>query len=317
MNRRLTASDLRGIWAGLPAMFTADDRVDEKAMRINAQRMVEAGAHGIYASGSTGEFYALSFDEFKFILEMLLQETQSADIPLQAAFGAPNTRDILKVIEYCAGLPIGAFQFPLPYWMVLTDKEVLQFFKDLHSAAPDLPLVHYNIPRAQRFLNSADYRKILEAVPNLVGVKYTFAGSNFGDLQEAVRLTEGKVSFFVGEDVLVPGMLVGARGCYSATIYTNPELQLRMYDLARGEKYSEAMRLQRRLNEYFAAEADFMRELGASYIDPVADKARGLASGCLIGSPACRKPYLGLDEDQVRQFREWMKKRFPEFMYPT
>jgi len=38
-----------------------------------------------------------------------------------------------------------------------------------------MPLVHYNIPRAKRFLTGPDYQSIVDVVPTLVGMKFTMA----------------------------------------------------------------------------------------------------------------------------------------------
>ena len=39
--------------------------------------MIKVGAHGIYLLGSTGEFYAMDFDEFKAVVEILVSEGEA------------------------------------------------------------------------------------------------------------------------------------------------------------------------------------------------------------------------------------------------
>ena len=63
---RLTAKTLYGIWAGVTMCWDSQDRFDEKPYRANTEAMCRAGVHGIYTTGSTGEFYALDDDEFRF-----------------------------------------------------------------------------------------------------------------------------------------------------------------------------------------------------------------------------------------------------------
>jgi hypothetical protein len=48
------------------------------------------------------------------------------------------------MLEYVATKPaVGAAQVTLPYWMALSDHELVGFFRDLHQACPNPPLVHW------------------------------------------------------------------------------------------------------------------------------------------------------------------------------
>jgi len=37
--------------------------------------------------------------------------------------------------------------------------EETHFFQELHHSCPDVPIIHYNIPRAKRFLIGEDYQR--------------------------------------------------------------------------------------------------------------------------------------------------------------
>ena len=84
---------------------------------------------------------------------------------------------------------------------------MLTFFSDVCGAFPAAQFLHYNLPRTKRLLNGADYRRIADAVPNLVATKNTGGGSmraldlmtNAPDLQH-----------FFGEDNFLHGSMFGA-----------------------------------------------------------------------------------------------------------
>jgi 4-hydroxy-tetrahydrodipicolinate synthase len=61
----LTTETLKGFWGGLPVPWTERDEIDEESLRENVRRTCEAGAHGVYTHGTTGEFYAQTLDEWK------------------------------------------------------------------------------------------------------------------------------------------------------------------------------------------------------------------------------------------------------------
>ena len=67
---RLTFETCRGIWAALPMCWDEKDRFDEASYRANVERICQARPHGVYTTGSTGEFYAIDFDEFRRMVDI-------------------------------------------------------------------------------------------------------------------------------------------------------------------------------------------------------------------------------------------------------
>jgi dihydrodipicolinate synthase/N-acetylneuraminate lyase len=312
---RLTAATLPGIWAGVTMSWNDDFSFDERSYIANIDRMVRARVHGIYTTGSTGEFYAIEFDDFKRMVDIQADLCGRAAMPLQIGCCADATRKTLRMLEYASSkAAVGAAQVTLPYWMELTDREMLQFFKDLHAACPDLPLVHYNIPRAKHFLHAADYLRILDVAPNLIGVKYTFAGTHFGALQTDMQRTP-MLNYYVAENLLVSAMQLGAKGCCSSLIATNPKFMLDLYAKARAGKWDEAVQMQQFANTFFNDVEAFVESLGEGSIDPVGDKGLAIASGCFVGSPRCRAPYIGWSDAAVVTVRRWLEERYPMFLY--
>ncbi len=313
---RLTSKELPGIWAGVTMSWNEDFSFDEKNYRINTECMCRSGAAGIYTTGSTGEFYALDFGEFKAMVDIQDEICRKFSKPLQIGCCSDNTRYTIKLMEYAASKSgVGAAQVNIPYWMELTDKELLQFFKDISSALPDMPIVHYNIPRAKRFLTGDDYLRILEITPNLIGVKYTFAGTNFGALQDALIKTP-QLGYFVAENLLVSAMMLGAVGSCSSIIATDPAYVLKMYDLAKAGKWDEAIPMQKNIHTFFNELEELTDSLGEGGIDPVADKGLGVAAGCIKGHQRTRAPYIGWSDDTVKAVREFLVTKYPEFVYP-
>ena len=314
---RLTFETCRGIWAALPMCWDEKDRFDEASYRANVERICQARPHGVYTTGSTGEFYAIDFDEFRRMVDIQAEICGEHGMPLQIGCCADATRKIIRLLQYAAGKPeVGAAQVVIPYWMEVNDRELLQFFKDIHRAAPDLPLVHYNIPRSKRFLLGPDYLRVLEAAPNLIGVKFTFAASHFGSLQDAILMTP-QISYLVGENLLASGMMMGARGSCSSLVLTDPRWIMTMYDHAEQGRWAEAMEMQKLATQFFADAAAFIEARGEGTIDPVFDKGLAVASGFALGSQRTRAPYIGWSDETIVAMRQWLRHNYPQFVYPT
>lgn len=313
---RLTSDTLYGIWAGVTMAWNEDYSFDEKTYAKNVQRSIESGAHGLYTTGTTGEFYAIEYDEFCTMVDIVSELCGKANVPLQIGCCADSTNKVNKLLEYANSKNgVGGVQFVLPYWMEMTDREVTQFFKDLYKACPEMPLIHYNNPATKRFLTGKHYQKLQEVTPSLIGVKYVYAGSHFAALQEAIRLTP-KLSYFVVESLLASAMQLGARGCYSSLIATNPAWVLDMFAKAQKGQWEQAIAMQRNVSKFFAEMESFAEENGQGLSDPAADKGVAIASGCFVGHQRCRPPYIGWTDEFVEQIRKWMIGYYPEYIYP-
>src|SRR5687768_18512838 len=121
---RLTADEVRGIWAGVTMSWDEQDRFDEETYSENVCRAATGGAHGLYTTGSTGEFYAIDPGEFRRMVDIQSQICGEAGVPLQIGCCADSTRKVLRMLEYSASKPqVGAAQVVIPYWMELTDRE--------------------------------------------------------------------------------------------------------------------------------------------------------------------------------------------------
>ena len=309
----LTAETLKGVWAGVTLSWNEDYSFDEASFRENLKTLSKYDVGGIYTTGSTGEFYVLDWPEFQHMVDVFMEVVGPKGFLTQIGCCADDTRDVLRMVEYAAKKGAGGAQITLPYWMKLTDQEVLQFFTDVYQAVPELPLIHYNIPRTKRFLTGPDYLRVLEVAPSLIGVKFTFASSHFGDLQHATQLTPG-LSYFVSEDMLASSMQVGARGCYSSLVCTNPAFMLKLFELGEARKWDEAMEMQSLIIRFFRELGHLMGDLGLGGMDPIADKGMAVASGLFVGHQRTRPPYIGWSDDGVRHIGEWFEEHYPMFV---
>jgi len=313
---KLTAATLKGPWAGVTLSWNEDYSFDEESFRKNLRRLASFDVPGIYTTGSTGEFYALDWPEFRRMVDIFFEEIGPTGKPTQIGCCDDNTRDVLRKAEYAASKGAGGIQFVLPYWMELTDREIRQYFKDVSSAVPGTPLIHYNIPRAKRFLTGPEYRRLLDVAPNLIGVKFTFAGSNFGLLQNALQITP-ELSYFVAENFLISAMMLGARGSYSSVVCTNPHFMLKMFELGEQRQWEEALKMQGLLVQFFRDLEALAAEWGLGLMDPITDKGLGVASGLLAGSPRTRPPYIGWSDAEVARVRGWLQQHYPQLVMPA
>ena len=315
MTEKLTKQTLRGIWAGITLSWDENYELDEAAFRENLRRLVEVRPHGIYVFGSTGEFYAVNDEEFRRVVDIMVEEVSPHGIPTQAGCNGLATREIIGKLKYAQAAGADGGQVALPSWMKLTEPEIVQFWRDISQAAPALPLISYNNSRTKWYMYAEQYRQIIDVAPNLIGIKWS--GNSELDLQvleETIAATP-QLAHFLGEGNLLKGMSFGVQGCYSAWIFAWPRRTMQIFNLADQGNWEEAQAIHQRCLEVEDFIDGIVEELSLGMMDPVADKGRGVLSGFLVGHQRTRPPYLGWPDEAMDTIKEQVRQRFPDFMW--
>lgn len=307
----LTFENLKGVFVSIDIPWDKDDRINEKALFENVQKYIPTGVHGLYTTGTTGEFYALNFDEFKVLVDVFSDAVKGKNILTQVGCTAISTKECYRMCDYVASKGnIDGIQIALPFWMALTDEECDMFFKDICPSFPQMGFISYNTTRSKKFLTGADYKRIRQSAPNLIGAKFT--GSSFYDLNE-ILIEAPEMSIFTGEDFLVPGMMAGARGTYTSLALGNPWFILDFYRLCEKGEWADAMKMQKRINEWFI-KALTPIDSPRGYKDSAGDRAIRNAGGFIKGNLKCAKPYVYYSEAEVEKLVEATRKFLPEFI---
>jgi len=95
----LAKERLYGMWISVPTEWDEDGNFDEKTFRDEIAMLIDAGAHGLYTTGSTGEYYALDWEEWKVLQDAFIAET-AGKIPVQVGANWFNTRDTIKRVRW-------------------------------------------------------------------------------------------------------------------------------------------------------------------------------------------------------------------------
>src|SRR4029078_6064692 len=95
----LTKDQLKGLWVSVLNPWDETDGFDETSFRDEIGLLLAARPHGIYTTGSTGEFYALDWEEFKQMVDAFAAETVGK-IPTQIGANWFNTRDTIRRVRY-------------------------------------------------------------------------------------------------------------------------------------------------------------------------------------------------------------------------
>ncbi len=306
----LTRETFTGSWAGLPVAWTNDGQFDEETYRADVARCCEAGVPGVYTGGTTGEFYAMEFDEFKAVARATVEECRAGGKPAMIGCTSTYTLGVARRVAYAAEIGADAIQVALPYWMEVGDDQIVPFFKKVAQASGGLPLSIYETNRAKKALTVEQHRAIKDALPGYLMVKAN-AGT-VGCTPEGCAALSEFVNVFVGEDKWGTLGRLGAKGCCSSMVYWNPRVILELWQRVEQQDWASVDATCRRLNELL--EFLHMRFGSRGFTDTAFDRLGGVTNGLLKTSLGSRGPYPSATREDVETLRCWYRDHFPDML---
>jgi 4-hydroxy-tetrahydrodipicolinate synthase len=238
----------------LTAMITPFDRegnVDYAKAEQLAVHLVETGTDTIVVCGTTGESPTLSWDE-EYKLFSVLQQAIAGKAKIIAGTGSNSTSEAIEATQKAAHLGLDGTLQVTPYYNKPPQEGLYQHFRAIAEAAPELPILLYNVPsRTGCKLEPETVAKLAE-IPSIIGIKEAT-----GDLDQASQiraLTPADFAIYSGDDSLtLPLMAVGAKGVVSvASHLVGKQLQTMMQSFAAG-KVQEALQIHIQLFPLFKA----------------------------------------------------------------
>jgi 4-hydroxy-tetrahydrodipicolinate synthase len=232
-------SRLHGLLAAVVTPFTTDgEGIDEPALRELVGRTIEGGVHGVVPCGSTGEFAALSHDERRLVVEIVVDET-AGRVPVVPHTGAMTTREAVSLSRHAESLGAEGILLVAPYYEPLTHDEVVRYYREV-ARAVGLDVMIYNYPAATGVnLSPAEVADLARAEPNIRYVKDT--SGDFGQAALLIHEFGDAISTFVGLDTLyLSSLLEGAAGSVLGTATVIPNELVAIYDAVEEGDWSEA-----------------------------------------------------------------------------
>lgn len=283
---------LGGLYVPLITPFTADGVIAVSALDALARSVLDAGASGLVALGTTGEATTLAAAEKHQVIEVCASVCAERGAQLIVGAGSSDTRASAAALAGLTAWPrITAALVPVPAYTRPSEAGVLAHFRELASAS-DVPIVVYHIPyRTARPLTAATLRA-LARTPGIAGIKYATGAI---DAEAIDLLGDPPPGFAVlaGDDVFVsPLLALGAAGAILASAHLGTSMFVRL------------------CTAWATPDVPLARELGgalaplsaAAFAEPNPSVIKGvLHARGLIPSPAVRLPLLPAAPESVAE----------------
>jgi 4-hydroxy-tetrahydrodipicolinate synthase len=202
----------RGLFVPLITPFTDGGELATEALEKLAHGVIDDGAAGLVALGTTGEPATLTGAERHAVLDVTARVCRERGAVLIAGAGSSDTARTARELRDLAAWPeVGAALTVVPYYTRPSEEGVVAHFTTLAAASP-VPLVVYNIPYRTGRVLSAETLLRLASVPGIAGLKHAAGAVD----QDTVVMMAGKPAGFAvlaGDDVFAsPLLALGAAG---------------------------------------------------------------------------------------------------------
>jgi dihydrodipicolinate synthase/N-acetylneuraminate lyase len=255
MQDRISA--LHGRLAGgvLPAMATPlhEDGYTVAGAVVPAlvDFLVGAQVRGLFVGGTTGEGLVLALRE-RMSLHEASVTAAAGRVPVLLHVGANTTAESVALARHAAGLPADAIVVITPTFFAMDDDALAAYFEEVAAAAPNLPMLAYDIP--QMAVNAVSP----QLVPRLAATVTNFAGLKCSrlDAQAIRRLVDASppnVALYAGNEAIALGSLaLGAHALISGLATAIPEPFVALTASFSRGNIAAAQEEQRRINRLLA-----------------------------------------------------------------
>lgn len=237
---------LQGAIAAIVTPFSPDGaEINEQEFRAHIDRTIEAGADAILAGAGTGEFNALTVEERQRVIVLTVEQV-AGRVPVVAQTGALSTRAAIAATRFAADAGVDAVMVAPPFAETLSPAALREYFGAVATEG-GLPLMIYHYPPGTHVSQSAEeIIALAEEFPNILYVKDSSQDPFL--MSKLIAEGAGKVGYFVGEEVLIPGALIlGAAGSVSGGFNFLMPAYARMVAMARAGDYQGVADLWREL----------------------------------------------------------------------
>jgi N-acetylneuraminate lyase len=242
---------LSGLIAAPHTPFRPNGTVALDVIPPQARLLAHNGVSGAFVCGTTGEGASLTSAERRQVAETWAA-AKPAGLSLIVHVGHSSLGEACAFARHAQEIGADAIATIAPsFFKPPSVAELVAWCAQVAAAAPTLPFYYYHMPAmtgvtfpAADFLSAAGDR-----IPNLAGVKFTH--ENLMDFGRSTELHGGKYNLLFGRDeILLPGLALGAQGAVGSTYNFAAPLYLRIIEAFNRGDLAGARRDQSRAMEF-------------------------------------------------------------------
>jgi 4-hydroxy-tetrahydrodipicolinate synthase len=224
---------MKGIFVVLITPFKENGDLDEAALRENV-RWLASYAEGkdfvFTPCGSTGEFYAMTYQERNRVLEIVVEEVNGR-LPVLGGTGAAGTRLAVELTRAAEAIGCDGAQIILPYYHKPDEDGMFAHYRAISEAVgPDFGLQIYNNPAVSGCWVKPHLMQRIAALGNVISNKDNQRDvARFVEMLRAIDPDQMAILTGLGPRFYTMVALFGCPGFISVPANYAPEISWAVY----------------------------------------------------------------------------------------
>jgi len=186
---------LEGVYTPVVTPFDDEGEIDFETLTRVIDHQLQSGTRGIVSCGTTGEYYACTFDERVALMTHTRDVAQGAH--LLAGCNSGSTREVIRLGLAARDLGYDALLLSAPHTSLPSQAELGAHYASV-AAGVGLPIVLYNYPARAGVEIGFDALDAIADVPEIVAIKES--SGDFSRFLTLRRRYEGRVEVMCGSD---------------------------------------------------------------------------------------------------------------------
>ncbi|UFQ19126.1 MULTISPECIES: dihydrodipicolinate synthase family protein [Streptomyces] len=226
--------------------FTREGAIDRAAHATILRRLLDGGVRTVTPNGNTGEFYALTPQERRDVVELTLAEAAGQAVVLAGV--GHDVPTAVAAARHAGERGAGMVMVHRPVHPYVSDAGWVAYHRAIAEAVPDLGVVPY---LRDGGLPGARLAELADACPNVIGVKYAVPdAARFAGFARDAGLDRFVWIAGLAEPYAPSYFSAGATGFTSGLVNVAPGLSLRMIEALRSGDHGEAMKVWERIRRF-------------------------------------------------------------------
>lgn len=205
--------NFKGSITAIVTPWQKDGSIDIEALKKLVEWQIVSGIDGIVPCGSTGEAATMSYDDYKLVVETVVNQVKGR-VPVIAGAGSNDTQKAIRISLIAKNAGVDGLLHVTPFYNKPTLNGLVAHYKAIADAVP-LPIILYNVP-GRTGLNSTAHMTLTVAgkVDQVIGVKE--ASGNIVQIMEIIKGCSKDFNVISGDDAMtLPIIIAGGAGVIS------------------------------------------------------------------------------------------------------
>jgi len=309
---------IKGVFVVQTTPFNVDGSLDLDGMRANTKWLVDYASGKdfiLIPLGSTGEFYAMSWEERQAEIKMAVEESKG-NVLVFPGCGSAGTLEAIRLCQYAESIGAEGAMIVSPFYHIPEEEGMYRHFEQIaEGVSSDFGLLVYNNPIVTGSWIVPHLMKRISKIPNIIAIKENTSDLfNYHAMRSEIDPEDAAVVTGMGEIMATHLAVFGCPGFISISANFAPEISYSVYEALAREDYKKATQicssriepydqfirnLQSKYGPHTATQCSWGGDKGYMYLGAIkaAMDIVGLSGG------EVRTPLLGLDEEDKAELK--------------